>query len=427
MVNLWLLCVCGLIGNLCATMRTPRFPVSIRRGSVVTRIYRLVRADGREVFTAAWNAAGQRHTRQFSSYSAAHAEASHKAEQLAAGKVGAAANLSGDDGASLVEARRICGNVPLLSALKEWARARDLTQGHLIAAAESWKARNVARISAKNVRDVVEEFCRAKSSAGLTVADNHASEFKAIKAQFGDQMIADVTARALDAWLAKWAHPSTRNTYRRRVSAVWRWAQKRGYLPSDVKTQAERTERAHEEAAAIGIVSVETFRAVLKLTRTKHPDLMASVVVAGFCGLRRSEVHAQTWEDVDLAKKSLRVTKAKRGTPSRRLVPLCDSAIEWLMLVPDRKGPIGPDLSMDKVRKIARDAEPKIELPENCFRHSFISYRVAETGNIHETSLEAGNSPQIVNKHYRELVTKDEGRAWFSSTPPSVAKLILPQ
>ena len=60
-----------------------------------------------------------------------------KAEQLAAGKINAAANLTTEDGAVLVEARRLCGNTPLLAALKEWAKARDLTQGHIIAAAEA--------------------------------------------------------------------------------------------------------------------------------------------------------------------------------------------------------------------------------------------------------------------------------------------------
>jgi hypothetical protein len=42
---------------------------------------------------------------------------------------------------------------------------------------------------------------------------------------------------------------------------------------------------------------------------------------------------------------------------------------------------------------------------------------VAVTGSIAQTSLEAGNSPQIIFKHYLELMTKEDGETWFASAP----------
>jgi hypothetical protein len=56
-------------------------------------------------------------------------------------------------------------------------------------------------------------------------------------------------------------------------------------------------------------------------------------------------------------------------------------------------------------------------LPDNCFRHAFISHRVAATGDVARTSLEAGNSPDMIRKHYMELVTRAEGEAWFGLMP----------
>jgi hypothetical protein len=55
----------------------------------------------------------------------------------------------------------------------------------------------------------------------------------------------------------------------------------------------------------------------------------------------------------------------------------------------------------------------------NALRHSFISYRVAETHDAAKVSLEAGNSPQMIFKHYRELVQPKEANAWFSIEPKS--------
>jgi len=40
--------------------------------------------------------------------------------------------------------------------------------------------------------------------------------------------------------------------------------------------------------------------------------------------------------------------------------------------------------------------------------------------NAAVVALEAGNSPQMIFKHYRELVTEKEADAWFGVTPDAV-------
>ena len=53
----------------------------------------------------------------------------------------------------------------------------------------------------------------------------------------------------------------------------------------------------------------------------------------------------------------------------------------------------------------------------NALRHSFISYRVAQTRDIAAVALEAGNSPRMVFAHYRELCTESEAAEWFAVVP----------
>ena len=55
---------------------------------------------------------------------------------------------------------------------------------------------------------------------------------------------------------------------------------------------------------------------------------------------------------------------------------------------------------------------------QNALRHSFVSYRVALTGDVARTSLEAGNSPKMVFRHYREIVDEEATKAWWAITPP---------
>ena len=62
---------------------------------------------------------------------------------------------------------------------------------------------------------------------------------------------------------------------------------------------------------------------------------------------------------------------------------------------------------------------------KNALRHSFISYRVADTQNVNQTALECGNSPSIIFKHYRELVRPAEAKKWFGIAPEADGKVMV--
>jgi len=43
---------------------------------------------------------------------------------------------------------------------------------------------------------------------------------------------------------------------------------------------------------------------------------------------------------------------------------------------------------------------------------------VSMTGDVARTSLEAGNSPKMIFRHYREIVDEEAAQTWFGITPP---------
>ena len=67
-----------------------------------------------------------------------------------------------------------------------------------------------------------------------------------------------------------------------------------------------------------------------------------------------------------------------------------------------------------------REGWPAFAWKHNALRHSFISYRVADIQNVAQVALEAGNSPQMIFKHYRELVRPEAAKAWFSIKPETL-------
>src|SRR5512140_452001 len=84
-------------------------------------------------------------------------------------------------------------------------------------------------------------------------------------------------------------------------------------------------------------------------------------------------------------------------------------------------GPVWPN-SEPFLFDLMRDAgnDSGVKWKHNALRHSFISYRVAKIKNVNEVAMEAGNSPDMIFKHYRELVTEKEADAWFGVTPEAV-------
>lgn len=108
--------------------------------------------------------------------------------------------------------------------------------------------------------------------------------------------------------------------------------------------------------------------------------------------------------------------KAKKAkTRARRLAPVTGNLVAWLKGCGKREGKVWPHSSpymFELQAKAAEDAE--VPWKHNALRHSFISYRVATIKNVDQVALEAGNSPEMIFQHYRELVTADATESWFS-------------
>ena len=95
---------------------------------------------------------------------------------------------------------------------------------------------------------------------------------------------------------------------------------------------------------------------------------------------------------------------------------------EWLRPHVSR-GPVVTDPPVDRwIRPAAKRAG--IRWPYNVLRHSFISYRIALVKSADQVALEAGNSPAIIFKHYRELVTEEQAREWFGVMPRATTNVM---
>ena len=151
-----------------------------------------------------------------------------------------------------------------------------------------------------------------------------------------------------------------------------------------------------------------------KLLAAASSEELALLAIGGFAGLRMAEIKRLEWKAVDLERRIIMLRADQAKTASRRIVPISDNLAAWIEPLPREGkvvGKIAPELT-----KLAEKLG--MEWPRNALRHSYISYRLAVVKDAAQVALEAGNSPDIIFKHYRELVTEQEANEWFSIMPP---------
>ena len=391
----------------------PKFPITIREGPVTVKVYRSKRADGRTIYQVGWREGEQRKLKQRSDYDQAMDFAEELAEDLAAGRYDIP--LSVREVEEYRSAKELAGNGSLVLAIEKLKRAEELIGPDLISVCESWAEQNAARSRDISVDQVVKRFIAAKNASGVDTHSSYGRTLPHFVRAFGSERINSLTPQVLGEWLATFKHPGSINSHRKRIKALFRWCRRQGILPLDVMTAAERTDPVLGARTEIGLITPAQLHACWKRVSKVMPEYLPAFALLAWCGLRRAEVHGQFWEDIDLVRRHVRVTKAKLNTPARRLVPVPACAVAELAKVPkrERNGAICHNLAVDRIRDIGRTAG--IDLAKNGFRHSWISARVVLTGNIPQTALEAGNTPKVIHAHYRELMTKAEAKAWFSA------------
>lgn len=406
-------------------MKTEIWPQRVKKGNAVVTIYREKSSSyaGGFRYKVYWREGSTARHELRPTAEDAHSLASLKASQLNSGYV-ESASMTVADRDELRLIREICGAVPPVTAVREWRAAHDKTHGHVLAAAEAWSARHSTKFTSIEIGKAIDDFIKTKESAGKKGERTYRAKLDPLREAFPGRLINTIKADELEVYLSQYTDGVTRNDFRKRAVALWRWAYKRKHLPAGAPLEIELTERAEEDDTEIGILSPDEWRKLLQWTRETNINLLAPLVLAGFCGIRSEEIHGkrgdyekrQTWEDVNLDRKYVRVTLAKRNTPSWRIVPLCDAAVKWLQLCPNREGVLCEYGAMWKLRVLAKEAG--FTLPPNCFRHSFISYRiVVADGKKQQVATEAGNSVDEIDARYRVPVIKEDGEAWFSSSP----------
>ena len=395
--------------------------VEIGNGPSTVRIYTINRRDGYGQFTLAWREGGRRRTRCLASMDEARIIAQQTTVRLANGGC-ATDEATRRDIELLRHCERTAGEfgITLAAAIDEWSSARR-TAGEipLSDAVRFYQSNRADMLPVRTIAQVAVEFLESRRASGASaVYVTRSGEYlKRFTGQVGGN-IGDVTVAGINAFLRsqETLGPVTRNALRRTLVTMFGFAKRQGYLHPDRKTAAEQTETFKEPETEIAIFTPEEMAALLSAA---HARILPLVAIGAFAGIRSAEIRRLHWEDIKWERGHIEIAGRKAKTAARRLVPLTENLKTWLAPWREETGPI---MSLSDVSGALNDVAVKAGIPggwrKNALRHSYISYRVALTGDVARTALKAGNSPEMIFRHYREVVDGRSAEAWFGIIPP---------
>lgn len=390
-------------------------PEIVREGNAQVTIYGSP-VRGRPRFIVAYRGLdGKRRTQSFADYDQAKQEAEIKAIAIQNGTL-ESIELTGEERRAHERAMAIANalELPLDGALVEYKDARALLPEDvsLVEAARFFARHGASTMEKRDLSDVVEDFIaqlQADKKSKRHVEDARARLHKLSEAFHGP--IDEIHLRDLQGWLNKLdVSGRTKNNFRGLVVSLFKYARVHGYLPTGLPTAAEGLSKAKEESGEIGILTPEE---MIQFLKEASERLIPLLVIGGFAGLRTSEITRLHWEEIDFTQGHIEVKAGKTKTAQRRHAPLLPNLKSWLKPYKGLSGPICPTREIETERRKLAE-ELKFKWPNNALRHSYASYRMASTNNAQQVSSEMGNSPQMIYRNYRKLVTKKEADEWFS-------------
>ena len=393
-----------------------RGPVQVVKfGSAAVPIYRMD-SGGRIRFAVAYYRDGRRLRQMFPTLEAAKKEAQLVAQRIQAG-MQHVTDMKPHDRDAYVTAQKMLSalGIPLVAAVEDYVRSRSIAGSESLAAMATDYSRHFGNVTRRaSVPEVVAHLLKSKAQDGASV--RHLAQLRSVLNRFASAHpvpILDVTTPDIDTWLRGFNLSATsRNSMLVYIKLLFSFALTHNYLPEGRATAADPLKKIKAQGGEVEIYTPKQMETIL---HAAPPHLIPLLAIGAFTGIRMAELARLDWGAVDLERRHIEVRAGQAKTASRRLIPVSDNLIAWLTPLPRTGRVIAASQYHKEVSALARAL--KIGWPHNVLRHSYISYRIAKVKSADQVALEAGNSPTIIFKHYRELTTEDLADKWFGILP----------
>ncbi len=395
-------------------------PIIIKAGSIPIRIYS-GKSNGYDLFTVVYYSGGRRKREGFSDLARARDRANEIRCRLC-NDTTAVLDMDNVDRDSYVRAMALLKPLgePLHCAIEEYVAAKRLLgDGTLLPVVKAYVSE---RCNDVPVQQVVDEMMALKAQSNLSVRYIQTLRYrlKRFAGMFATTSIGRVRAKDIDDWLGGLnLRPRGRNNFRQALVTLFKFAQRRGYLPEG-RTAAENSAAVKERTGEIGILAPADLTHLMKIAPSEFGLYFA---LGAFTGMRSAEILKLEWADINFERGHIIVAAEKAKTATRRIVPVLPNLAEWLRPYRTSSGRIFTSRRLvDRAIRFAK--RNGVKWPSNALRHSYATYRLAAIADTARVALEMGNSPQKLMTNYRELADERDATNWFGISPRGPANVL---
>lgn len=253
-----------------------------------------------------------------------------------------------------------------------------------------------------------------------------AKRLEAFRRCIGAKTVQDLSQENVETFLGSgnWT-PSTIAGYRVTLSRMANFAVKRRWIPENPVADIDppSVDRGNptvytiEEANRLLHVAAN-MRSQYRSGKRLHYDqgrIVRRLCLLLLAGLRPEEI--DHLEPKDILPDGIRVSVGKiRGRRSVRIVPVSHQFRAWWDAYPN----LFSDFSPPNFRRLYERAKRTAGIDKagtDIERHTWISARMAVTGDENRTAREAGNSPAVIYAHYFQLLSEAEAQGLGAYSP----------
>jgi integrase len=300
--------------------------------------------------------------------------------------------------------------------------------------------------STVTVADICARYITSREQ--LQLSDRYLSNLRGTLGRFtvkvGQKRANDFKPEDAEDWLhGLKVGPVSVNSYRRLLHAVFQYATDRKRIKENPIALVELVKETRDK---VGILTVSQMAALLAGSR--EPDVIATVAIGGFAGLRPEEVARLEWSKIDLEQGLIDCGADLTKTAKSRYVKIEPVLTAWLrrhcLTEIGQPEPIqGKNFRrrFDEARRavgfrirglqekndqgdpvppeeVAVLDETRVAWPHDALRHSYASYHIAKFQDASVLALQMGHTTtKLIFSNYRHRVKEAEAAAWWVLQP----------
>jgi len=408
-------------------MKMPDFPHRITKQGVSVTIGR-VEKNGSQLFRVLFREQGKRKQVWRSTFEDAKRAAGDAIEGIISGD-NSALKLSPAARHDHLRAMEVLGplGVSLTKAAEDYADVLRLLAGRAtpMEVARDWLNRNAVELPKVTVPDAVVLMKNQAETDGKS--DHRRKQLAAALDAFAlafNQEVSTITPKLIADYLTALPfRERTKRNHRDTIGYFNRWLILRGYLAKGTDWLEGVQNYTARKLGEISTYSAEEMR---RLIAAADKRILPLIVIGGFAGLRHAEIARLDWRDIDLEENFIEVKASNAKTDTRRIIPIKPNLKKFLEKIVKDSGPVitvaNTTKQLLKAAGDTGDEEKELEAmgwKHNALRHTYISARVAESGDVPRVADEAGNSPQVIRTNYLKRMRPAAAAEWFAIAPPA--------